>query len=548
MRASVWRRGLWLVCFAVASSVAVGSGGSNEGTSVWRYTVRPGDTLIALAERYLGQVGQWKVVQELNDVEDPYRLLPGTVLRIPVALLRRVPAVATIEVSSGVVRWRRGGGEWQPVVRGQRLIAGSTLQTLDDASALVRLADGSTLLLSPNSQLEFESLAADAGGVRSEARLRLQQGQSEVRVNPARRAPARLQIQTPAAQAVVRGTVFRLRADEDLTREETLRGLVGVQAGGGGVSVGRGMGTVARMGARPLPPIRLLPPADLAALPARFEQLPLRFPLPRLRGADGWLGEVMPDAARNRILTRKTARGEALTFADLANGDYLLRLRAVDVNGLQGHDAVHRFVVFARPFPPVLNAPGDAATIRSPQPTYSWSSVQGISGYRLQLAREADFAVLLNDVQTSESAWQASEELPPGQAYWRVASIDASGLQGPWAIPAGFTYKPGPGPVDLGRAAIEVSLTELRLRLPPPPEGLSYEVLVSPSPAMENVVAEGQTDDGALDLPRPDGGTWFLGVRLRDRSDNTRGPLVVQTIDLPYSPLWLLLLLLPLAW
>jgi len=223
-------------------------------------------------------------------------------------------------------------------------------------------------------------------------------------------------------------------------------------------------------------------------------------------------------------------------------------LRAVDVNGLQGHDAVHRFTVFARPFPPVLNTPGAAATIRSPQSTHTWSSVQGVAGYRLQLARAADFAVLLHDVQVSEPSWQASEDLPPGKAYWRVASIDASGLQGPWAIPVDFTYKPGPGPVDLGRAAIEVSFTGIRLRLPPPPEGLSYEVLVSPSPAMENAVAEGQADDGVLDLPRPDAGTYFLGVRLRDRSDGTRGPLVVQTIDLPYSPLWLLLLLLPLAW
>ena len=34
-------------------------------------------------------------------------------------------------------------------------------------------------------------------------------------------------------------------------------------------------------------------------------------------------------------------------------------------------------------------------------------------------------------------------------------------------------------------------------------------------------------------------------IRLLDRSDNTPGPLAVQKIEVPYSRLWLLLLLLP---
>ena len=40
-------------------------------------------------------------------------------------------------------------------------------------------------------------------------------------------------------------------------------------------------------------------------------------------------------------------------------------------------------------------------------------------------------------------------------------------------------------------------------------------------------------------------GSYYLGIRLLDRSDNTPGPLAVQKIEVPYSRLWLLLLLLP---
>ena len=85
----------------------------------------------------------------------------------------------------------------------------------------------------------------------------------------------------------------------------------------------------------------LLAAADVSGLPTRFEHLPMRFPLPALSGATSWQGEVAPDESFDRVLLAKSARGETLTLADLPNGDYVLRLRAVDGNGLQGFDAAH---------------------------------------------------------------------------------------------------------------------------------------------------------------------------------------------------------------
>jgi hypothetical protein len=117
-----------------------------------------GDTLIGIAERYLIQAWQWSRIQRDNKVDDTHRMLPGTVLRIPAAMLRRAPAEATIATVTGVARWRTAGGDWQQAASGQRLASGSALETLDDASVLLRLADGSTLLLSPNSRLVLDSL------------------------------------------------------------------------------------------------------------------------------------------------------------------------------------------------------------------------------------------------------------------------------------------------------------------------------------------------------------------------------------------------------
>ena len=544
MNAAILPRMLTVLLLAVSLQAGAATAGRAAELPVWRYTVRPGDTLINIAERYLIDVRQWPAVQQANQVDDPYHLMPGTVLRIPAAWLRRLPAAATLATSSGAVRWRRGDGDWQAASSGQRLGSGSTLETLDDASALLRLADGSSVLLSPNSLIVLDSLGVFAGGLMADTRLRLQRGQTDIIANPAKRAHQRLLIQTPSAQAVVRGTSFRVGVDSKLSREETLAGLVGVSGGGRSVNVPRGMGTIARVGDQPIKPVPLLAAPDVSTLPSRFEHLPMRFPLPQLPGAEAWLGQVAPNKSFDRILLSKTARGESLSFADLANGDYVLRLRGIDTNGLQGQDAVHPFVVFARPFPPGLNRPGDSATIRTARPTFAWTSVQGVARYRLQVAGEPDFARPLHDATTEQNTWPVAEDLPAGGLYWRAASLDAADQQGPWSVAAGFTYQPGLGPVDLGRAALDFTSETIRLNLPKPPEGLVYEAILASAPGLEPALAQAQASDGTLDLPRPDGGTYYLGVRLLDRSDNTPGPLVVQKIDVPSGRLWLLLLLL----
>jgi len=547
VKSALWRKLLLIVLFAVAFAGGAMAVDPGEEMAVWRYTVRPGDTLIGIAERYLIKPWQWARIQAANKVDDPYRMLPGTVLRIPAAMLRRAPAEVMIATASGDARWRAASGEWQRAVGGQRLASGSTLETLDEASVLLRLADGSTLLLAPNSQIVLDSLSVFAGGLMVDSRLRLQRGQTEVTANPEERANRHLQIKTPSAQAVVRGTHFRVGVDSEVTREETLRGRVGVSAAGASVSVRRGLGTIARVGEPPSTPVPLLAAPDVAGLPARFEQLPLRFPVPPLSGAAAWHGEIAPDPSFDRLLLSKTAAGAALTFADLPNGDYVLRLRAADSNGLQGFDAVHRFVVFARPFSPGLNSPGEAATIRAARPKFAWSRVVDVARYRLQVASEPSFAEPLHDASSEQNSWQVPEDLPAGRLYWRAASINASDQQGPWRPAAGFTYKPAPGEVDLGRSSIEIAADTIDLNLPQAPDGLYYEAILSAAPDLLPVLAQAQASDGSLSLPRPDGGSYYLGVRLVDRSDNTPGPANVQELDVPYSRLWLLLLLLPLA-
>ena len=75
----------------------------------WRYTVKPGDNLINIAARYFSRADQWPKVQKANNIADPNRILPGTVLRISPELLHKTPGEALLESVSGSVRWRSAG-------------------------------------------------------------------------------------------------------------------------------------------------------------------------------------------------------------------------------------------------------------------------------------------------------------------------------------------------------------------------------------------------------------------------------------------------------
>jgi len=511
----------------------------------WQYTVRPGDTLIALGQRYLRDPTQWPLVQRDNRIANPRSIPPGTVLLFPASLLREQPSSAHLLEAFGAVRWRaRAKDDWQAATPGQALAAGAQVQVPEGGSAVIELANGTRLALQPGSMLSLDTLSLYADGLMADTRLRLQQGQLEIRDNPKRLPNQNLRILTPSAQAVVRGTQFRVSAVADATREETLAGTVDLQAQGAQVRVAAEMGSLARAGQAPLLPVRLLAAPDLSALPARFEQLPLNFPLPELAGAASWFAQVLAENDPAHVLLQKTASGKALNFADLPNGRYVLRLRAVDANGLQGLDATHTFTVFARPFFPLLTTPVAGATVRLARPTLRWSAVRDVARTQLQVARTADFSHPLFDVQTKDTQWTPTADLSAGEFFWRAASVDAQGRQGPWSKPQAFRYVPGPGSADLSRAAIRYDADHLMIDLPPAPAGQHYALTLSDNANLQPALAQAQSPGGALTLPRPSSGRRYLGARLVDDSDGTEGPPVVQAIEVParYPGLWLLLI------
>ncbi|MDD4885449.1 MAG: FecR domain-containing protein [Thiomonas sp.] len=535
----------WALTPAVALAQALPTAASALGEPAWRYTVRPGDTLIALGQRYLRDPAQWPLVQRDNHLTNPRRIPPGTLLLIPASLLRAQPASAQLVQVFGVVRWRaQVKDDWQAARPGQTLAAGAQVQVPEGGSAVIALANGTRLALQPGSLLSLDTLSLYANGLMADTRLRLQQGQLEIRDNPRRLPNQNLRILTPSAQAVVRGTQFRVSANAEATWEETLGGAVDLHAAGAQVRVDAGQGSLARAGQAPLPPVPLLAAPDVSAMPTLFEQLPLGFPLPEQAGAASWFGQVVAENDAAHVLLQKTASSKTLNFADLPNGRYVLRLRAVDANGLQGLDATHAFTVFARPFYPLLTAPVAGATVRVARPALAWSTVLDVAATHVQLATTADFTHPLFDAQTQDAQWPPPADLPAGALFWRAASVDAQGQQGPWSAPQTFKYVPGPGPADLSKAALRFDADHLMIALPPAPAGQHYALTLSNNADLQPALAQVQSPGGALTLPRPASGKRYLGARLVDNSDGAQGPPVVRVIEVPprYPHLWLLLI------
>ena len=70
-----------LISLILSGSALAGPAGTQGKDFI--YEVERGDTLIGLATRFMTSTDGWHLLQTLNRVEDPYRLVPGTRIRIP---------------------------------------------------------------------------------------------------------------------------------------------------------------------------------------------------------------------------------------------------------------------------------------------------------------------------------------------------------------------------------------------------------------------------------------------------------------------------------
>ena len=498
---------------------------------VWIYIVTKHDTLWDLSEKYFPNVSYWKKFQQINGIKEPKLITPGTRLKVPMAWLNDQPVPAKVLSSKGEVNLISSKSTSpQPVVAGMTIQLGNRLQTGPNASASIEFADGSVVNVRQQTDLVFDHLSeySDTGMV--DTRLRLSNGRVDVRARPAAGPGSRFEIHTPAAVSAVRGTRYRTasRDTEHATWVEVLEGKVAATGSDKTALVPAAYGTRVSQGEPPLRPRPLLQAPQLYAIPAKIEQIGWPLTWEPVSGAARYHTEIAARADFSLIQWERYSDGPRTPLPDLADGSYFVRVRAIDDLGIEGLDRQHRILIDARPQPPVPLAPRDAGVSRSHTPKLSWSDSSEAQSYRLQLATDPTFTRMQLDRNRLTTTSLQTPALPLGKYYWRLASISASGEQGPFGPSRNFEIKPPPAKPE---PSIGGDKEKIVASWQAGAEGQTYQVQVAKDAGFKTLLYDETIERPQVEIPQVKGMLRYLRVRVVE-PDSYLGPWgAVQKID-----------------
>jgi hypothetical protein len=538
-----------LACAAV--SLLAFSNSLRAADELWQYRVQAGDTLIGVRDRLMVPGADWRVLQRINQVPNPRQLVPGSSLQIPVPLLRQQALTAEVIHTHGDVQVQRAGAAFQALTGGQVLATGDVVRTGAQSSAVLRFADGTRVMMRPDSLLKLERSVRLGNSEVVDTQLRLESGSVDSRVPPAtepKRVP-RFEIRTPLANLGVRGTEFRTTASATQSAVEVLEGTVAgslpnsaAGGAGGGQAVKAGFGTRASSSGVEAPRMLLAAPS-LTALPARVERLPVQLPWVASPGAAAYRAQVFSTEPTQALVLSGVFKDTPARWADnLPDGRYELRVRAIDSAGLEGLDGSAAFTLKARPEPPFSTQPQSGVRTADDTVLFAWTRNASAVRYRLQIADTPDFAAPRID-QTDLTVNELRVPLPVGMYHWRLASIrDVAGVAdiGPWSDALALTrVAPPPAPVSKAPQSTSdgVLLTWGQ------GDAARFNLQVARDPEFKQILREETVDGAQWLLRQPEPGRYFVRVRAIDASGFIGPYGQAQQVDVARATPWWWLLL-----
>jgi hypothetical protein len=151
---------------------------------------------------------------------------------------------------------------------------------------------------------------------------------------------------------------------------------------------------------------------------------------------------TITDVARTKVpayAPRKTST--PLTYPDESTSYYWAVLPVVgaschDVFSVISENNPQNFRKESTPPAPMAPAPGADV---SDTPTFAWGGAEGARDYRLQVAHDASFGNLIDDVVTASTAYTSSSTYPADALlYWRVRANDELNLGLNWSATQTF--------------------------------------------------------------------------------------------------------------
>ncbi len=510
----------------------------------WIYTVKPGDNLWNITERHLTDIHYVRRLQQLNQINNPYVIPPGTRLRIPVAWTKITKDIQARVINvHGSVRITHPDQTVLPATNGMLLTAGDSIQCADDSFITVEFADQSRMRVQDNSSVRLDTLKifGDYGLV--DTLIRLEAGRTENSV-PAESTGTRFRIQTPSAISSVRGTDFRVGTldSHSATVNEVLKGVVEVSAVSKNITLTGGFGTVTSIDASPASPVKLLQAPDLTGTSRYYESLPLVIHPAPLEGAQAYRAQIAIDSEFNSLWSEFVTT--ALPFRDgsIPDGHYWLRIRGIDGSGIEGYDAAIPFGLNAHPEPPFVIAPLPNGMTAAENQEFSWALQSEASHYAVMISQSADFSsVIYFNPEVKGNSITLPDTLAPGHYFWRIFSVSAHEGAGPFSDTMPFRV-PYPGPL---LEDTEINNDELIFAWRAPAEGQHFHFQFAQDAAFTQILHDEITTAARVTVAKPGGGTYYLRTKTIE-ADGFQGPWgSAQVIEVPRDiPYWLLMLML----
>ncbi len=514
----------------------------------WTYTVRPGDNLWNLTERHLKSMEYVQRLQQLNKIQNPYVVSPGTKLRIPIAWTKFLDDASAQVISvHGIVTLQRKGHGNIPIELGMQLFVGDVISSENDAFVTIEFADKSRLRVQDNTSLRLENMQilGDYGLI--DTLIDLQQGRTESSVPEKSEKGTRFRIKTPSAISSVRGTDFRVGTTEaqSVTSSEVLTGVVEVSGGKRSIRVPAGFGTITSKGMSPALPIKLLPSPDLSATARYYQSLPLVIKLNPLSGAHAYRAQIAIDKDFGKLWSEFTTTNLPFRDGDIPDGDYWIRIRGIDESSIEGKDAIIPFSLNAHPEAPFVTAPLPGGVTTPEKQEFKWAIQSEASHYVVMISRDSDFSSLIYfDPEVKGNSVILTESLAPGHYFWRIFSVSASEGAGPFSDTMSFRV-PYPNP-SLEEPKLDEK--EMTFAWRAAAEGQSFHFQLARNQAFTEIIHDEPTTASQVTIAKPDSGTYYLRIKIIE-SDGFQGPWgTPQTIEVPrgISYWFMLLMLLPL--
>jgi hypothetical protein len=416
--------GLFWACLALPAQ-------AQSADDVILYTIKPGDTLLGLAERYFTKSpsarSSIQAVQRANGIGDADRIRNGAILRIPRSVLAFRTSEAQLLAWRGTVQIWSAGSPYAPT-KGQAIREPMIIETAGNSSAVIALANGSRVSIPSQSRVQILRMREYVLGKALDYDLVVLKGRLETSAAKLPNTDSRYRVRTPTSVTAVRGTEFRVKFFGD----EQTAGDVSTEVSEGDVAVNIGQRSdpeaLAKGQAVAVTPDlsvkrgTLIAPPELPK-PARVQTSDtLNFPLERPEGAVRFMGIISTDASGNDIVAESMSDLPSLAFADIADGVYYLRLTAENREGFEGFARTYRVLRAKTGLKSSLSKLASGNILFQWLPVGDGMAADATVHYRFQLRSSAPGSSPLVDRSGLKATAIELSTLPPGTWLWRVGT------------------------------------------------------------------------------------------------------------------------------